>query len=550
MRSRASPSRGTRAGRPARRRPPRRHVQTSANPRRRRRAAVSAGDAKRPRPGPAREVGGERRPRGDGAGGGVDRRDVALAAALGDEPPAGTQRREQAGEQRGRGRRSSGTSRSRGSRRRRRSSSSSARSATTTSTRSPQPPAGLVHHRGRAVDRDHLSGGQALEQRGGHAPGAAAGVEHALVAAQLEAVEHVAPHRLERRRDPLVRGRVPVPRRHTLVRYRVRRWCGGGRVRCARKPDGEAHWRRSDAGEDTGGGRRSRSRPLGGAVRPAAFPAAAQVPENRLLAFDDGQVARVGSLRAGATCGCATPCAPTGARPRSARGAAPSRARCAGSAPASRCSGTTFDTPPRRRCDTRRLHIQRIVVNGAGWTTDAGLAVGEPLARLRALPRRRAFGQARLRARDLRLRLRHRADADARRHRQPRRGGALRDLGRGGRGLPANRRARPVPPRRRRAPPALRPRGRAAPLAEDVAETMSGSELSGRPTPMRTRWKSALPSSRLSDFSPLWPASPPPSRTRMSPNGRSISSWRTRTRSRSSGSSPRAGPTERPASFM
>ena len=47
--------------------------------------------------------------------------------------------------------------------------------------------------------------------------------------------------------------------------------------------------------------------------------------------------------------------------------------------------GTTFDSPPRRRCDTRRLHIQRIVVNGAGWTTDAGLAVGEPLARLREL---------------------------------------------------------------------------------------------------------------------------------------------------------------------
>ena len=41
---------------------------------------------------------------------------------------------------------------------------------------------------------------------------------------------------------------------------------------------------------------------------------------------------------------------------------------------------------------------------------------------------------------------------------------------------------------------------------------MSGSVESGRPTPTRTRWKSGEPSSRLSDFSPLWPASPPPSR--------------------------------------
>ena len=41
---------------------------------------------------------------------------------------------------------------------------------------------------------------------------------------------------------------------------------------------------------------------------------------------------------------------------------------------------------------------------------------------------------------------------------------------------------------------------------------MSGSVESGRPTPIRTRWKSGAPSSRLSDFRPLWPASPPPSR--------------------------------------
>src|SRR5919206_485304 len=74
---------------------------------------------------------------------------------------------------------------------------------------------------------------------------------------------------------------------------------------------------------------------------------------------------------------------------------------------------------------------------------------------------------------------------------------------------------------------------------------MSGSVESGRPTPTRTRWKSGEPRSRLSDLSPLWPASPPPRRTRTSPNGRSISSWMTSRRSRSSLNEPRAGPTGR-----
>ena len=39
-----------------------------------------------------------------------------------------------------------------------------------------------------------------------------------------------------------------------------------------------------------------------------------------------------------------------------------------------------------------------------------------------------------------------------------------------------------------------------------------GRSSPGRPTPIRTRWKSGAPNSRLSDFSPLWPARPPPSR--------------------------------------
>ena len=75
-----------------------------------------------------------------------------------------------------------------------------------------EPLARLGDHRRRAVDRDDLAAREPLEQRRRHAPGAAAGVEHALVPAQLEPVEHLAAHRLQRRRDTLVGGGVPVAR--------------------------------------------------------------------------------------------------------------------------------------------------------------------------------------------------------------------------------------------------------------------------------------------------------------------------------------------------
>ncbi len=113
--------------------------------------------------------------------------------------------------------------------------------------------------------------------------------------------------------------------------------------------------------------------------------------------------------------------------------------------------------------------------------------------------------------------------------------------------LVARRRA----PRARRARGARRPaRATSAALSRKrpstYAETISGSVESGRPTPTRTRTKSAPPSSRLSDFSPLLPASPPPRRVRTSPNGRSISSWTTSTRSSASLKEPRAGPDRAP----
>src|SRR5262249_2216359 len=56
------------------------------------------------------------------------------------------------------------------------------------------------------------------------------------------------------------------------------------------------------------------------------------------------------------------------------------------------------------------------------------------------------------------------------------------------------------------------------------AETISGSVESGLPTPIRTRQKSGEPKPRLRLLRPLWPASPPPSRVRISPKGMSISS--------------------------
>jgi hypothetical protein len=84
----------------------------------------------------------------------------------------------------------------------------------------------LLDHRRRGVDRDHAAVRQPLEQRARDATGAAAGVQHRLVAAQHEPVEHVAAHRGQRSGDALVRRCVPIAR-HTFVRYHIRPACGG-----------------------------------------------------------------------------------------------------------------------------------------------------------------------------------------------------------------------------------------------------------------------------------------------------------------------------------
>ena len=72
---------------------------------------------------------------------------------------------------------------------------------------------------------------------------------------------------------------------------------------------------------------------------------------------------------------------------------------------------------------------------------------------------------------------------------------------------------------------------------------MSGSVESGRPTPTRIRVKSPLPRSLLQALQAVVAGEPAPLPVRISPNGRSISSWITTTRSSGTLSAPRAGPT-------
>ena len=182
------------------------HARASVKPLRSSRAVGLLRRRERPRPRPA----GQR-----GLGDRVDRRlhgrDVAGAAALGDEPAARPQRRVQPLEQpvvvgdpvERRGREDRVDRLVQLELEQVGGEHLDARA---------EPLARLRHHRRRPVDRDDLAARQALDQRGGHAAGAAAGVEHALVAAQLEPVEHLAPHRLHRRRDPLVGLGVPVAR--------------------------------------------------------------------------------------------------------------------------------------------------------------------------------------------------------------------------------------------------------------------------------------------------------------------------------------------------
>ena len=85
-----------------------------------------------------------------------------------------------------------------------------------------EPPAGSFDHRRRHVHRDHPAAREALEQRFGDAPRAAARIEHELIASQRQAREHAAPELLHRGGDAVVARSVPCPRFwHTFVRYHV-----------------------------------------------------------------------------------------------------------------------------------------------------------------------------------------------------------------------------------------------------------------------------------------------------------------------------------------
>lgn len=116
-----------------------------------------------------------------------------------------------------------------------------------------------------------------------------------------------------------------------------------------------------------------------------AAPAAAQVPPDRLIRFEDGRARQVGELRIGREPRLRGAVRAYGrpGRKRAANdnGSCDMRWRRAGIT----AIGATFDIPPRRPCDTRRLKLQLIRVSGAGWTTDRGLAIGQPESRLAEL---------------------------------------------------------------------------------------------------------------------------------------------------------------------
>src|SRR3954451_9616492 len=83
-----------------------------------------------------------------------------------------------------------------------------------------------LDHRRRQVDGDHAALGQPLEEQLGEAGGPAARVEERLVAAQLQALQHLAAEALHRSRQAVVLGAVPgscLGHGRTLSRTDVRR---------------------------------------------------------------------------------------------------------------------------------------------------------------------------------------------------------------------------------------------------------------------------------------------------------------------------------------
>ena len=68
----------------------------------------------------------------------------------------------------------------------------------------------VLHHGQRLVHRHHVAAGKALEEHRRRAARTAAGVEHGLVALEVQPVEDLLGHRHLWLRDAVVGGRVPL----------------------------------------------------------------------------------------------------------------------------------------------------------------------------------------------------------------------------------------------------------------------------------------------------------------------------------------------------
>ena len=186
----------------------------SAKPAARRRSSVSSGAGVVPRFAEALEVGRVGLAGGDLGAAPLQPRDVAGAAVLGGEPPAGPQRPVQAAEERvvvehpvedGAGEDDVD----------RLLELELGQVGDQSLVPGPQHRAHLLDHRGRAVDGDDAARGQALDQHRGDPAAAAARVEDALLAAELEAVEDRPRPLLVGDGDALVGGGVPVAGRRS-----------------------------------------------------------------------------------------------------------------------------------------------------------------------------------------------------------------------------------------------------------------------------------------------------------------------------------------------
>jgi len=114
-------------------------------------------------------------------------------------------------------------------------------------------------------------------------------------------------------------------------------------------------------------------------------PAAAQVPEDRLVSFEEGEPRQIGALRIGEDVPLARALKAYGRPTRKKSLSRRTVCKVRWQEPGISVLAASLGTRPRRRCDSRRLSVQQVTVSGAGWTTDRGLVVGDPDTRMREL---------------------------------------------------------------------------------------------------------------------------------------------------------------------